>query len=628
MANITDATFTIYGIVSYDDNTWAPISTVFGYKDVFTLIGSDDALCEISSQIPELLTDIDNGFTFSCNHIHKTVTDYSLSASGVVTYDDQTTRPYLAQYTPGKHVIIFPMDPIQSAIASSPVSDELLEVTESVSVGPPSGPTTPPDAPTNLSAFASNALVALTWIASVGATSYNVKRAVVTGGPYTTVGTSSIANFNDSTVTNGTRYFYVVSAVNTAGESGNSNEANALPNLADNAMATVPFSVPFTTTVNVSGGGSALQSAVTAAAAGTRLLIQDSMAYSPLNITSKTDLTIAVVSGQLPTITAVAGAAQSCIKIGASNSGLKISGLKLIGTGNGASGSVYADGLINGSDLFGMASIDRVIIEDCIFEEGAGTVTSGASAVALYGTDGSIHQNVWIHRCVATNCGSNSLTTGNGIGTFEVSGFTNVYIQNSKVTRTATLARTSSNMRGFTWKSIGVIVENCLADDIGTAGSNEGFKHHGEAAYGTAVGSSTVRNCVANNVKRGFSCSLAGVTMIITQSVCRDGTAGIAQTFVRQSAGTTVYRNSIIVGAGDGTAFDAAVTEDHNDVFTVAANGKTLDVTDFTIDPVFHNISNFNFTADAASLQTGALDGGLIGVRYTATGEAIIWATP
>ena len=91
----------------------------------------------------------------------------------------------------------------------------------------PSG--SPPPAPTNLAATAGNAQVSLSWTASSGATSYNVKRGTVSGGPYTTVGSPTSTSFTDTGLTNGTTYFYVVTAVNTNGESGNSNEASSTP---------------------------------------------------------------------------------------------------------------------------------------------------------------------------------------------------------------------------------------------------------------------------------------------------------------------------------------------------------------------------------------------------------------
>src|SRR6266700_3497948 len=91
------------------------------------------------------------------------------------------------------------------------------------------GPLTIPAAPTNLTATAGNAQVALSWSASSGATSYNVKRSTTSGGPYTTISSPTTTSYTDTGLTNGTTYYYVVSAVNTAGESANSSQVSATP---------------------------------------------------------------------------------------------------------------------------------------------------------------------------------------------------------------------------------------------------------------------------------------------------------------------------------------------------------------------------------------------------------------
>jgi fibronectin type 3 domain-containing protein len=91
---------------------------------------------------------------------------------------------------------------------------------------------TPPPAPTGLTASPGNAQVSLNWNASTGASSYNVKRSTTSGGPYTTIATGvTSTSFTNTGLTNGTTFFFVVSAVNSAGESGNSNQASATPQL-------------------------------------------------------------------------------------------------------------------------------------------------------------------------------------------------------------------------------------------------------------------------------------------------------------------------------------------------------------------------------------------------------------
>jgi len=87
-----------------------------------------------------------------------------------------------------------------------------------------------PSAPTGLTATAGNAAVDLSWSTVQNATSYQVKRATTEGGPYTTIASEiTESTYTDTGLTNGTTYYYVVTAVNSAGESANSNEASATP---------------------------------------------------------------------------------------------------------------------------------------------------------------------------------------------------------------------------------------------------------------------------------------------------------------------------------------------------------------------------------------------------------------
>jgi Glycoside hydrolase family 44/Fibronectin type III domain len=86
-----------------------------------------------------------------------------------------------------------------------------------------------PAAPTALAATAGDQQINLTWTAVSGATSYHVKRATTSGGPYTQVGSPIVTSYSDTGLTNGTNYFYVVSAVNASGESANSSQASGTP---------------------------------------------------------------------------------------------------------------------------------------------------------------------------------------------------------------------------------------------------------------------------------------------------------------------------------------------------------------------------------------------------------------
>ena len=82
-----------------------------------------------------------------------------------------------------------------------------------------------PAAPTGLTATGVGTQIDLSW--SGAGTVYNVKRATVSGGPYTTVASNvGGTTYSDTTVSPGQTYYYVVSGV-TYGEGPNSNEASA-----------------------------------------------------------------------------------------------------------------------------------------------------------------------------------------------------------------------------------------------------------------------------------------------------------------------------------------------------------------------------------------------------------------
>jgi len=99
------------------------------------------------------------------------------------------------------------------------------------------------DPPATLMAAAGDAQTSLSWPASLGANSYTVKRATVSGGPYVTVGCPTNTTFTDTTLQNGTTYYYVVSALYTGGPdaggaSADSVEASATPQATTTAAPT------------------------------------------------------------------------------------------------------------------------------------------------------------------------------------------------------------------------------------------------------------------------------------------------------------------------------------------------------------------------------------------------------
>jgi fibronectin type 3 domain-containing protein len=93
-----------------------------------------------------------------------------------------------------------------------------------------SAPASPPLAPTGLIAISGqDVTVPLSWNASAGATSYRLKRASTSGGPYPFQKIVTTTSTTSTGLTNGETYFYVVTAINANGESADSNEVSATP---------------------------------------------------------------------------------------------------------------------------------------------------------------------------------------------------------------------------------------------------------------------------------------------------------------------------------------------------------------------------------------------------------------
>jgi mannan endo-1,4-beta-mannosidase len=85
-----------------------------------------------------------------------------------------------------------------------------------------------PGIPTGVIATSGDTSVTIGWTAVAGALRYSVKRSAVSGGPYTTIATQvSSPPYTDTGLTNGTPYYYVLSASSPGGEGERSAEASA-----------------------------------------------------------------------------------------------------------------------------------------------------------------------------------------------------------------------------------------------------------------------------------------------------------------------------------------------------------------------------------------------------------------
>ena len=91
----------------------------------------------------------------------------------------------------------------------------------------------PPPAPGSVSASGGNgsSQVSLSWGAASGATSYSVKRSTVPGGSYTPIYTGTATSYADASASPGVTYYYVIVAVNAAGESVGTTELSGMANI-------------------------------------------------------------------------------------------------------------------------------------------------------------------------------------------------------------------------------------------------------------------------------------------------------------------------------------------------------------------------------------------------------------
>ncbi len=83
--------------------------------------------------------------------------------------------------------------------------------------------------PTNLVIAIGNGQLVLTWSAVSGATSYKVYRSSTAGSQGTLIATISNPTYNDTGLTNGTTYYYEVTAVDSSGESTPTPQISGIP---------------------------------------------------------------------------------------------------------------------------------------------------------------------------------------------------------------------------------------------------------------------------------------------------------------------------------------------------------------------------------------------------------------
>jgi glucuronoarabinoxylan endo-1,4-beta-xylanase len=157
--------------------------------------------------------------------------------------------------------------------------------------GPGNGTGAVPIAPTGATAMAGNAQVALSWNTVSGATGYYANRATASGGPYTRLASVATASFTDTGLTNGTTYFYVITAFNASGIGAQSSQVSATPLLpGPGGLAASLGDARVTLTWNSSSGASSynVKRSTTAGGPYTNLVSQAATGYSDTAVINST----------------------------------------------------------------------------------------------------------------------------------------------------------------------------------------------------------------------------------------------------------------------------------------------------------------------------------------------------
>ncbi|MCL5878914.1 MAG: fibronectin type III domain-containing protein [Deltaproteobacteria bacterium] len=109
-----------------------------------------------------------------------------------------------------------------------------------------------PPSPLNLTAsLPGSNQVLLNWNASSSATGYNVYEAATAGGPYSAIGTTTTTGYTVTGLISGTTYYFAVTAMNSIGESGYSNEVPAIPQVITRTFPTGTW--PFGIAIDAAG---------------------------------------------------------------------------------------------------------------------------------------------------------------------------------------------------------------------------------------------------------------------------------------------------------------------------------------------------------------------------------------
>ena len=337
-----------------------------------------------------------------------------------------------------------------------------------------------PAAPTGVAAAAGNSRVVVSWDVVPGATTYNLERATVNGGPYTITATNlGSLGYTDSNVTNFTTYYYVVSA-NGNDTSFDSAEVGATPSAIASGLTAIANNGQILLNWNGSPGANynVKRSTVTGG--------PYTVMAAATTTTNYTDTNTAVCQTYyyVVTITNAGNESLNSIEVSAELPGAlppqlqstDIGSVGFVGSASFCSGEFTISG--SGADIWGTADAFQFVYAPM---NGDGKIT--VRVVSVQNTDPWAKAGVMIRE--TPTAGSRNVyalqSYGNGVGvqyrTNTTAGLNSSHNYAGtavtapywlQLTRTGNVFRAYSSPNGLTWTQIGKNITNDMASSVYT----------------------------------------------------------------------------------------------------------------------------------------------------------------
>lgn len=501
--------------------------------------------------------------------------------------------------------------------------------------------------PANLSAVNAPNQVALSWTASAGATSYNVKRASTSGGPYTTLAAGlTTTGYTDSGLPNGAEYYYVVSATQDTYESANSNEVLGLPGDISFNWSATPGSANWSLGANWVGGAAPGNGAsLTFGLSGTTSLNNDIAGLSLNRITYTSGAPAFTLAGNAVTLGG---------KIVNSSSSTQMLNLNLALTSNQTinanTGGVTVGGVISGAyglvkagsqplSLTGQNTFTGDVIHNTgtLSIAGVGTGTAGSPTAGALGrgtlrlggglltssTAATVFNNLVLQNGTTTSIASNTANitlAGNISGSGNItesganvggthfngdnSGFTGTFTSSNATNHRVRFNRTTAGSANATW-----VLNNSQTDGNGLA-----IAGGGTISFGALSGGGQFRSDAGNNTTVTLSVGALNTNTTFNGVMVVNGTQIIALTKIGTGTLTLTGANTYI---GATTVAAGALLVNNTFKSPVTVNAGTFGGTGSSNSPITVNtggsfapgnlgIGTFT-TTGALTLNSGAI---------------------